>query len=411
MTLPNDAAKVLKEYLVSKPVSSRYHGYLNGYPDETWYRHNSDYARDNRWALNKAKANICPAVVSGFTSGLTFKSPEGFASLQDRLRYEGEQRRADREAWSTGNGFVYVYRDAQGKPQASSQNAECIVPIMSEDMPELRFVGKVWKDGGQLEKAHWFIEVYYETSFTRWRSLEKSLAVPTKNEKWAADRITWDGGSWEGEESSNPLQADLGAPHGFDEIPFAWYRLDAESQYSLGSSVLKDVLNLQDVHNKNLADWLVANDKAARMLILALGLDDEDDPYALLMGGDGKAEDETLKLTKDDTLLSMKAKSAQQLQAPTTQAFQTLRDALYGDVAAVTGLPEWYLRGKAPENSSYSNTAYLSSRVFSRQRSYVEDNKLEDAKLLRLLGVEGLPEYAVESFEIGALASAPPASE
>ena len=400
MPLSPDAAKVLKEYCKTRPVTALYHSYLAGYQDATWSDNDHTYLEDNKWAIERSRVNICPAVVQGFTSGLTFGSLSGaLGSTTAALRFANEQRRADREAWSTGNGFLFAYRDDNGVPHLTSQNSEQVVPIMSEDLPELLYVGKVWSGPKDKSgKATWYVEVYYDTYFMKWHTVNERESVPKEPEAWVEAIITWPGGT-----TADPLQGELGAPHGFDEIPFVWYRLEASTEYTRGVSVLHHVINLQDLKNKNTADWVIADDKAARMLILALELNEDDDPYSLLVAQGSKTEDEELKLSKNDTLLSMKAASAQQLQAPTTEAFKSFGEANYSDIAAVTGLPEWYLRGKAPENSSYSNTAYLSSRVFARLRSYVEDNKLEQAKALRLLGADAVPAYDVETFTLAQL--------
>ena len=201
------------------------------------------------------------------------------ADLWDRTRGPAWLRSVFRSSWRDGDGYVIVQRNVKGDPTPYVQRSEQMAVQYDADEPgTIRVAAKAWKSG-----RRWRINLYYSPVLDP----ERFDTIPDgvqAGQPWL-ERYTSRGSAAGGEmpqarsfEAVTEADGDGLAvePLEGDRIPVFHYPADEWGQY--GRSALSDVMGLNDVLNKSVADLVVAGEFTALPQRWATGIQAEIDP-------------------------------------------------------------------------------------------------------------------------------------
>ncbi|WP_454921388.1 phage portal protein [Actinomyces naeslundii] len=195
------------------------------------------------------RQNLCPAVVTATTDRLRIRTWGG--ATEDRLADENGLSRlvaaVNIETARCGDAYTLTWLGRNGQPKARYHRADQIIPHVDPVDPDrLDRAAKIWIEGG-YGRAN----LYYADRVERYRTVSDlgKANLPVDHTAWRPHADD-DGG-------------DVIA-HSFGVVPCCWFKRGAEEPEQHGTSVLADVIPLQDALNKGLADLLALSEAYAR---------------------------------------------------------------------------------------------------------------------------------------------------
>lgn len=371
-----DAISRFKRYALHRDYWSGHHKYPFASPK---------FAALYRWLLQTAQMNVCPTIVDAFTDRITMDNwgiakDDPLARQLDRLK-----ALADREAWRCGDAFAVVWPGADGTPRPWYHRADQILPHVDEADPgKLAWAAKLWtqRDGrGRLT-------VYGPETAERWIT-DQRMVDPGKSatiDDWgpALGRLI-------------PFTGD-GDPavigHTMGDVPVLWWRHGADEQQGFGTSILRDVIPIQDELNYSVAASIVGIERIAEPLRYALA---DEPPKPRLNPSTGRVE--SPKVDFDPTrenILTLTANSAGQFASPSAADLVALQSNAARKAGAVVGVPSWYLAedsdGQAPSGESLRVEL---SRMLASIVAFEQESTPVNQGLMALLGhPDATPVYA-----------------
>ncbi|WP_404465225.1 phage portal protein [Micrococcus antarcticus] len=219
-----------------------------------------DFRRKYGSMVADLRENICVPAVTGFVDEIQIESWSGGAV--DRSLADEMDRLSDlvfTELFRTGNAYVIVSERADGSRLAVYQPSDSVVPVVdAEDPTVLAHAVKVWVDARRFGRAL----VLYTDRVERYVTSSEVVAargsvvrMPTDESGWFAD----------GDEADPHVEA-----HDFGAVPVVWFKRDPDDMWGAGHSILSDVLPLQDLLNKSLADAAILAEAYSRPLYYIL---------------------------------------------------------------------------------------------------------------------------------------------
>jgi hypothetical protein len=229
-----------------------------------------------RTLLEDMADNLCDDVVDESVDRLEIIGwdDQDATDTWGRVRGDALEAQVERDMLALGDAFVIVDTDDTGETWPILQAPETMAVAYREDRPlDLRVAAKLWSDG-----RRWRLTLYYPPA----------LGVPARVERYASKGKSHDGGAPEAraflplaevDPDAVPMGED-GPDDGFrpdwERVPV--YHFPAFRVGGYGVSVLSDVIPLQDMLNKCLADLLVAMEDVALPQRYGIGVRAETDP-------------------------------------------------------------------------------------------------------------------------------------
>lgn len=272
-----DIAWALAKLAAKRPTYTRMRDYYEG-------RHRLGFSTEKyREAfaamVRELRANLCPAVVSALTDKLElvgFEPHEGMVA-GDNNAVAADKSEADQawalwedeglsliadqvheEAPSLGDAYVIVWPDEDGKAAFYVNDAaEVCVRYNVERKDRIDVAAKLWRDGD-----HWRLTLYYADKLLKFRT-----KAPDKGGIMPSDAKAFAPYAPEGEGSSE-------VPNPYGVVPVFHFPANGR-QGCDGISDLADVIPIQDMLNKTLADLLIAGEFGAYMQRWATGIEAE----------------------------------------------------------------------------------------------------------------------------------------
>jgi len=387
MALSKDAAADLRTWLAERKRAALYHNYMEGRHNMAWAT--EKFKRKWKWALAASTTNYCPAVVNAVANGIKITGFEGAVDAELEANLKRESRRVTKESVAAGNSFVVVWHNPRtGKSQATYQAAGTVVPTVDfEDQAVLARASRVWlhADGYYHlqvfypDRMEWFVS---DKRFKSEQELEKNVAA------WSPFKAP--------ATATHPANETGIYPHSYEAVPVGWFKAEAASGYAPGTSLLRDIIPIQDRLNLLVADQIVASRGAAAPILYMLGVDREDTEWSVDPTNDEASPPSVEFDENKDSILLSSAQSAGQFAGPNTQALIALHEKAKDDMAGVLGLTSWTLNAIQPTNIALETVQVLSRPVVERQEAWVADNRPVWRGMLELLGVEASPIFSVD---------------
>ena len=173
--------------------------------------------------------------------------------IWQRNRMDANAGMVHREALRSGDAYVLVWPDRQGRAVLWPQAAVNVTVYWDEDNPSrLEWAAKLWMDGEHRIR----LNMYYADRVEKYVTRMKAEGVPEKARSF--EPFATPGEAW-------PL------PNPWGEVPIVPFNNNAWIA-SFGTSELANVIPLQDALNKTLCDQLVAQEYAAYPQRYATGI-------------------------------------------------------------------------------------------------------------------------------------------
>lgn len=277
----------------------------------------SSYARYFKAMLQSLRENLCPAVVDVFAERLQADRWDG---IPDDEALERSMRRlmdeVHRAALLYGDAFVLVWPDMEPRPWAHDPRS-MTVQMDSDDPHKVALAVQLWR----LPDGRWRVNVYGDMLVMRLISPSKDLPQTLERYK----EYDEDG-------------ADAVVEHTFGACPVVRFSNDYDTYTQSGRSVLADVVPLQNMLNKTLADMLIASEFHALPLRVLTGVQPVYDPTT------GKSNIETFD-PKNDRFMFFGGTDTRAFSLPAgdLKMIADMTDAIALKVARVTGCPLHYL--------------------------------------------------------------------
>ena len=344
------------------------------------------FRKDFMWVLENSRENLCKAVVRGFSSKMRivgWDSPGNAAAA----KAAGEQARelgltrvfnlAHREAFRTGNGYVLVWPDVDGVnrawPKLSIQSAVKTVPGSPGD---LEWYAMIWVSADGYGR----VNLYYADRLERWVT-DAKLRQPSDSRTtpvtWPDKASAW--GEFDGEDGGSTII------HGFGRVPVVWLPHDADELDAYGTSVLEDVIPIQDALNKSVADMIVAGESFAQPLRYLMNWRNK----RKINPDTGEPEEETLRAdpTRNRFLTLPGNGPIGQLDPPDSSKLIAVHQEYANKIQRVTGLPAFYITQTMGEPPTGVALRVLSTRLTNLSQDNMDDFGPQWSRLMDLLGV------------------------
>ena len=167
--------------------------------------------------------------------------------LWDTNRGQTRANATHRDGWRSGDAWNIVERAKDGTVRWFPQRPECMAARYQEDNPDtLDVVAKVWKSGRAYR-----MNLYYGPD----------SAGGGRLERWASAGSSHDGGAPQAKAFVQMTSTTDDGTRDWPRIPVFHFPADEVGGY--GRSVLTDVIPLQDLLNKSVADLVVAMEDVA----------------------------------------------------------------------------------------------------------------------------------------------------
>lgn len=371
------AIKAIKDKINDVYLAERYYtgDHRIGFATEKW---RTEFGK----IVKSLNANYCPAVVDALTDRLRLgaiiangASGEKDDGATDAISAAFNRNRFDRRAGAVhamaakhGEAYILVWPHPDtAKATFYVHPADRVAIRYDESRPGTILVAaKVWMEGKRCRAT-----LYYPDRVERWATAETSTYSGIPNSAKAFVPFS--------DESSGPV---VFHPYGIVPIvPFLNNAIDGEK----GRSELADVIPLQDINNKALADMLIAMEYAGFPQRWATGLSaEENDPvtgkplYPFVAG-----VERLFMSDSADTAFG-------QFQTADLTQFVAVQDSLRSDIARVSRTPLHYLlmSGSFPSGEAlYVAEGPLRAKVQDRQDEH--GTSWEDVGMLVLL-VDGI---------------------
>ena len=373
-----------------------------------------DFERRYGEIVLSLRENLCPAVVSAFTDDLSF---DDWGSQDQRAIDAGLSRLATLvhdETWRSGDAYAIVWPNRKGELIPTYVAARDAIPIVADDdTSQLAYLTKRWID---RKTGHGRAFVLYPDHAERFVTADaltdpvgqsthgKASAYPTNQSSWV------------------PYVDDDGLDyiaHKFGTVPACWWRLDAVDVDSYGSSILANVIPIQDALNKSVADMVVTSEAYSRPFWYLLryqangGTAAPVNPY---LGADPAAATATQQSSAafDPTQQHIFATSSEgpfgQLDPPDLTRLLKVQDGYALKIARIVGVPAYYFTQTGIDVPSGASLRVLNARRRARIGKFQDASTPVWRGLGQLLGMaDPEPTWApiddidpVEAWEIAA---------
>jgi len=391
-TTLEDVRWALGTILTRRPQYELYRAYYHGDHRQVFEIASEQYERYFRSLLEQVRENLCKPVVRCFSERLSIEHWEGNAGDDDNAADPGNEvddtanelwkalrmsRTANRcmtEALELGDSYVLVWPDSMGVNRVWKQRPEEFAALhCTHDPDAFDLAAKLWvcKDQarhGNAPDPVWRLNLYYADRCERYYAPKKDDASGVPKPDAFVEYADDDG---------PPV-----IPHQFGVVPVVRFTHDNPNEGSEpGCSVLEDVLPLQDVLNKELADVIIAGEFFALPMRIFTGVQDEVNPAT------GKSAAEEFNPRRDRNLFfNGEGTKAVQLDPADLRAMAEVTDSVALKIARVTGVPLHYLvlgQGNFPSGEALRTAE---SRLVSRCTDLQDEWGPQWAAVMGLLG-------------------------
>lgn len=317
--------------------------------------------------------NLCPAVVDAVADrldlvGFGVETGEAKAGQEAQAiwlanRMDKRAGEAHLEALRSGDAYVIVWPDAEGRPVLYPNKAEAVTVAYDDDTPGLiRWAVKVWKMTDGLGR----VTVYYPDRIEKFVTKQKLYGTNLPESASNLDPYEIDGEPW-------PL------PNTYGVVP-VFHLANNTDVGAFGRSELLNILPVQDALNKAVTDMLVAMEYVALPQRWATGLEVDIDPDT----GRPKAPfvpgvDRVWAVASEDVRFG-------QFDPANLEQFTRVQEGFRAEIARISGTPLHYLllqTGDFPSGEAMKTAeSRFLSKVRDRQVSF--GNAWEDAMRLAL---------------------------
>jgi hypothetical protein len=331
---------LLKKIAAKQPAVRRYENYYRG-------RHPLNFASEKFTTefadrLAKFADNLCPTCVQapadrleviGFSAD---KKSQVYKDSWDIWKYSQMprfSRYVHRDAFKTGDAFVIVWKDESGRARLWQQEpANCTV-IYDTETATVETGAKLWKG---LDKLI-YLTVYYRDRIEKYvtRNPQSDGNMPTTGAAFV--RRSVDGEEW-------PVANPTGV------CPMIHFGRE--------SSILDDVIPLNDALNKSIADMLVGSESNSLMKRFVTGLSYELNP---------ETGEQVIPFKTFSTWVASEDAAAKFGSFPELDLgkfLETIKD-FRGEVASVAGIPSYYFQHEKVNLPSGEALRKLESRFTS----------------------------------------------
>lgn len=335
--------------------------------------------------IAELRENLCPAVISAFTDLLQVTSWGSDAESLDIEQTEGLSRLlalADAEAFRCGDSYALVWPGSDGKPVAHFCRADEIIPHTDPQHPgKLDWAAKIWIDP---DTRHGRINIYDADAAHRYATLQP---LPKGDTELPESLTSWQ--PYSDDEAGDVI------PHDFGSVPVVWWKLDPPDQRSGGTSILTNVIPLQDGLNKSLADLVITGEAYSRPFRYLLNYKPQaTNPlaaageYMAVAAGIVKgAVQRRFNPNKSQIFTHDGPGPFGQLPPADLTPLLTAQDAWALKVGRVVGIPAYYLTPTSGDVPSGESLRVLTSRLRARVRRYQQGNTPVLRGLAQLLGI------------------------
>lgn len=291
-------------------------------------RHQLNFASDkfkNKFGrrLQKLRENLCKIVVTAPASRLEIinflsdvKNTENPAwKLWKQSKMPLNAGAIHREAIKTGDAYVLVWKDKTGNVRFYPQISANVTVFRNSETDEIERAAKAWAGAD----GFYYLNLYYADTVEKYVTRGKCSVLPTNPKAFDVRHVPGE---------SFPLANPFG------KVPVFHFRFDAEMQ-DFGSSLLTDVIPLQDALNKSWADILGAQEENMRRRRFVAGLQVETDEETGQKINPFKPDDDILFSNDHET------KFGEFSDADLTQMIDVLEAAVKA-IALVSGIPPSY---------------------------------------------------------------------
>jgi hypothetical protein len=379
-TAADDIEWALKAIAQHREDYQLYSDYMHGEHRLTFAT--QEYKAAFKQLLEGLRCNICPSVVYAITDRLQI---EGFGVQDGTPESTGQdawdlwqQRNLDHqanilhdEAVSAGDAFLLVWPDQDGTPRFYPHTALEMAHKHDDERTEvITLAAKLWRDG----KQRYRLTLYYADRIEKYRTRQDSHETPTRAQAFepyrGIDRKTGMPEAWP---IDNP----------YDQVPVFHFAFDSAT-HKHGCSEIKDVIPMQDLLNKTIADMAVAGEFGAYPQRYLLGIEQDEDENGNPKPLPFKAGiDRLLTVANPDV-------KAGQFDAANLEAYTKVIDAFFAMVARVKGIPlsYFFMSGDAPSGEALKTAeSRLTKRVEKTMRSFGESWELAMGFALKVTGV------------------------
>lgn len=367
-----DIQWALETIMPRRPRYKLYRDYYRGSHRQVFEIASEQQERYFRALLERVSENLCKPVVRCFAERMSIESWEGnsadaAAVVSDELRLSRLLNRVHTDALKLGDSYVLVWPWGAGVTRLWKQRPdEMAVRYDANDPDVVDLAAKIWKVRGT---NFWRLNLLYDNRMERYIA-EKADA----DLKAQALRPYSDG---DGPEVVR---------HGYGKVPVVRFAHDADEPEEPGLSILEDVLPLQDVLNKQMADLLIASEFFAMPMRIFTGVQDEVNPVT------GKSMAQDFNPRRDRNLFFGGSDTkATQLPSADLKAATELTDASALKIARVTGVPMHYLvlgQGQFPSGEALRTAE---ARLVSKVDDLHDEWGPQWAALMELLGIDAQP--------------------
>lgn len=304
--------------------------------------------------FDSLRENICPTVVTATTDRLAIESwgsedADAFAAEQGLSRLE---HAVNTELVRCGDAYTLTWPGRDGKPMARYHRADRIVPHVDTLAPDrLDWAAKLWAEGKQPH-ARGRVNIYYADRVERWATREvlTGSTLPEQPSAWMRHRDD---------------DGDDTIGHTMGVVPVCWFKREADEAEGYGLSALADVIPLQDALNKGLADILVLSETYARPFWYLLNYQaPNQNPYLQYQEIQARQQGQW-DPTKQQIFTHDGPGPFGQLEPPDLGPLIEKQQAIRDAIAAVSGVPQYYLSQLSGHVPSGESLRVLSSRLLA----------------------------------------------
>jgi hypothetical protein len=339
---------VLEKIAKKQPIIDRYERYYRG-------NHPLNFASDRfttefAQRLKSFRDNLCPTCVQapadrleviGFAADATSQVYKTSWDIWKYSQMPKEARNVHRDAFKTGDGFVVVWLDSDGRARIWRQDPGTCTVIYDMEKGVVDIGAKLWRGVDNFV----YLTIYFRDRVEKYitKNTQSAGNVPTTGS--AFERRNVQGESW-------PLANDTGICPMF--------------HFGRETSILADVIPLNDALNKSIADMLVGSEANSLLQRWVSGIAYEINPETgkQIIPFDDFA---TWFAAQDAT-----AKFGAFPQIDTGKMLETIKD-FRTEIAGVAGIPPYYFGQDAMNIPSGEALRKLESRF----TSLVKDGQLD----------------------------------
>lgn len=368
-----DVTEAIELWRIRKPLIDTYRDYDAG-------RHqlrfaSPDFEQKFSTMVMSMRENLCPPVIAAYTDRILVDRWGDEEAIDDATR-EGLDRllaRVNREAFRTGDAYALVWPGKDQRPNAHFHRADAIVPhVDPDDSAVLDRAAKVWTADGYGR-----VNVYYADRVERWITAAPVL----RGGKFFVDDMPTAPESW------RPFTAD-GDPdtigHEYQSVPVCWWTRTPDEATGMGTSILTDVIPLQDGLNTSLAHMIVNGEAYAKPFWFLLNFQPRDatNPMSVRQEydqalGDLQRLNEGAARRFDPTRQRIFTHDGPgpfgQLDPPDLTKLLAVQDGFAQKIARVAGIPNYYLTQNSGDVPSGESLRILTSRLTAGVQSFTRE--------------------------------------